>query len=457
MNLERDKTFEMLGRVLDAFLLALCFGALNWRFAGRLEVGHASSAFALPEYKLLLFAGVAIWLVVDKYRAPLLAQARSFFSTTRHLVQVLILWVIGTGFMVFSLKLRVSREFTYSFFALGAIAVTVRQLLTLALLHSPRLGVFNARRAIIFGDGDRAGRLAELLEGHKGCDYKVYRIFEQWKFDDEALPESVEDAFILLAGNNQLDVEMLSLRLIKEGCRVHLVPSLLDAKLFRQSLGELSGVPVLSIGGWGMDRLECAVKRSVDIIGSVAALVVLSPILAAVAMAVKLTSSGPIFFVQDRLGLYGQRFRIYKFRTMHADAEQRLSADAELYRKYVANNYKLPKEEDPRISPIGSLLRSTSLDELPQLFNVFRGDMSLVGPRPVVPPEIEEYGDYAKLLLSVKPGLTGYWQVNGRSEITSYDARARLDIEYVRDQSFKTDVDVLFKTIPAVLKRRGAF
>ena len=129
----------------------------------------------------------------------------------------------------------------------------------------------------------------------------------------------------------------------------------------------------------------------------------------------------------------------------------------ELYRKYVANSYKLPKEEDPRISPIGSLLRSTSLDELPQLFNVLRGHMSLVGPRPVVPPEIQEYGDYAKLLLSVKPGLTGYWQVNGRSEITSYDARARLDIEYVRDQSLKTDVDVLFKTIPAVLKRRGAF
>jgi exopolysaccharide production protein ExoY len=214
---------------------------------------------------------------------------------------------------------------------------------------------------------------------------------------------------------------------------------------------------VLSLGGWGMDRVESAVKRSIDVVGSVVAMTVLSPVLALVALAVKLTSSGPIFFVQDRLGLYGQRFRIYKFRTMHADAEERLSADAELYRKYVANNYKLPKEEDPRITPIGSFLRSTSLDELPQLFNVFRGHMSLVGPRPVVPPEIQEYGDYAKLLLSVKPGLTGYWQVNGRSEITSYDARARLDIEYVRDQSLKTDVDVLFKTIPAVLKRRGAF
>lgn len=457
MNFERDKTFEILGRVVDALLLALCFAALNWRFAARLEVGHVSYAFALPEYKLLLFAGIGIWMVVDKYRAPLLAQARSFFSTTRHLVQVLVLWVLGTGFMVFSFKLRVSREFTYSFFALGAIAVTVRQLLTLALLRNPRLGAFNARRAIIFGDGDRAARLTELLEGHKGCDYKVYRIFEQWKFDTEALPESVEDAFILLPGNNQLDIEMLSLRLIKEGCRVHLVPSLLDAKLFRQSLGELSGVPVLSLGGWGMDRVECAVKRSIDIIGSIVAVVVLSPVLALVAMAVKLTSDGPVLFVQDRLGLYGERFRIYKFRTMHPDAEQRLSADAELYRKYVTNNYKLPKEEDPRITAIGSFLRSSSLDELPQLFNVLLGNMSLVGPRPVVPPEIQEYGDYAKLLLSVKPGLTGYWQVNGRSEITSYDARARLDIEYVRDQSLKTDVDVLFKTIPAVLKRRGAY
>ena len=141
---------------------------------------------------------------------------------------------------------------------------------------------------------------------------------------------------------------------------------------------------------------------------------------------------------------------------MIAEAEEMLKRDSKLRELYVTNNFKLPKGKDPRITRIGAFLRATSLDELPQLFNVIIGDMSLVGPRPVVPAEVEKYGDCVQLLLSAKPGMTGHWQINGRSEIEQYGRRVELDMEYIRDQSLGKDIEILLRTVPAVLLRKGA-
>jgi lipopolysaccharide/colanic/teichoic acid biosynthesis glycosyltransferase len=141
---------------------------------------------------------------------------------------------------------------------------------------------------------------------------------------------------------------------------------------------------------------------------------------------------------------------------MRVDAESLLASSPELYQKYVENNFKLPDGEDFRITPIGRFLRASSLDELPQLFNVLRGDMSIVGPRPIVPAEIEKYGEYGSLLLSVKPGMTGQWQVNGRSNIVEYSHRVRLDMEYIRDQSLRGDVEIIVKTVSTVARMEGA-
>jgi exopolysaccharide biosynthesis polyprenyl glycosylphosphotransferase len=264
-----------------------------------------------------------------------------------------------------------------------------------------------------------------------------------------------DEAFLTL-GYGQTDLENTVLKLARLGKRVHIVPGLFDGRLFRQNLEEFAGVPVLSVGGHGVDPIEAAAKRLVDIAGSAVLLIVLSPALLLSALLVKCKSRGPILFSQERLGKDGRRFRMLKFRTMYRDAEERLRSDPELYHKYLANNHKVPRKEDPRVAPFGEFLRASSLDELPQLFNVLKGDMSLVGPRPITPPQLEQYGEYSPLFLSAKPGITGYWQVNGRSEVTDFSQRTELDIEYIRDQSFKTDVDVLLKTIPAVLLRRGA-
>jgi len=227
-------------------------------------------------------------------------------------------------------------------------------------------------------------------------------------------------------------------------------------RLFRKSLGEVAGIPVISLLNGRLNTLQGALKRAADLIGALLLLTVLLPAFVCVAIVVKLTSNGPVIFKQQRLGQNGQLFALRKFRTMVASAEDILKTTPELYERYVANNYKLPKGADPRITRVGAFLRATSLDELPQLFNVLKGEMSLVGPRPVVPSEVEKYGDYNLLFLSVKPGLTGHWQVSGRSEIDMYARRVELDLEYIRDQSFGKDLEILLRTVPAVLLRRGA-
>jgi exopolysaccharide production protein ExoY len=253
-----------------------------------------------------------------------------------------------------------------------------------------------------------------------------------------------------------MDLEETVLKLVKLGKRVHIVPGLFDGSLFRQSVEDFAGVPVLSVGGHGVDPIEAVAKRFLDLVGSAVLLIIFSPALLLSALLVKVSSPGPIVFSQERLGKDGHKFRMLKFRTMYRDAEERLRLDQDLYRIYLENNHKIPSEADPRIAPFGRFMRASSLDELPQLFNVLKGDMSLVGPRPVTPPQLEQYGEYSPLFLSAKPGITGYWQVQGRSEIADFSRRATLDIEYIRDQSLKVDIDVLLRTIPAVLRRKGA-
>jgi exopolysaccharide production protein ExoY len=196
-------------------------------------------------------------------------------------------------------------------------------------------------------------------------------------------------------------------------------------------------------------------KRTLDMIGAGALLLVFSPIMLVIALGVRLGSSGPIFFSQKRLGRFGRFFDCYKFRSMYRDAEERLRSDPDLLAEYIANDYKLAPERDARVTPLGRFLRKSSLDELPQLWNVLIGDMSLVGPRPIVPEEIRHYQDERLLFLSVKPGVTGAWQVNGRSDV-AYPARTTLELDYVSNWSLMSDIRIILQTVPAVLRREGA-
>jgi exopolysaccharide production protein ExoY len=197
-------------------------------------------------------------------------------------------------------------------------------------------------------------------------------------------------------------------------------------------------------------------KRGLDLAIVLLALPVVLPLALVTAVLVLVTSRGPVLFGQERVGLGGERFTMYKFRTMRRDAEELLQRDPRLWSDYVDNGYKLPAEVDCRITRLGRFLRRSSLDELPQVLNVLTGTMSLVGPRPVVPDEVENYGDQRAVYLSVRPGLTGSWQVNGRSTV-DYPDRVELDAMYVHDWSLWLDIKILARTPLAVLTARGAF
>lgn len=195
------------------------------------------------------------------------------------------------------------------------------------------------------------------------------------------------------------------------------------------------------------------VKRGIDVILSTIALVVLSPLFLILAILIKLDSKGPVFFLHTRIGKNGKNIKIYKFRTMVTNAEELIKEFTPEQMKEYKENYKLTN--DPRITKIGKFLRKTSLDELPQLINIIKGDLSIIGPRPVVKDELEKYEENIAKFLSVTPGLTGNWAANGRNN-TTYEERMRLELEYVDNISLKTDIKIFFQTIYAVIKKEGA-
>ena len=200
-------------------------------------------------------------------------------------------------------------------------------------------------------------------------------------------------------------------------------------------------------------KVYIKIKRVIDVILASIALILLSPLFAIIAIAIKIDSKGPVFFAHKRIGKNGKIIKLYKFRSMVINAEELIkSFTPEQMREY-KENYKLTN--DPRITKVGKFLRKTSLDELPQLINIINGDLSIIGPRPVVADELEKYGVNKDKFLSVTPGLTGYWAANGRSN-TTYEQRMEMELYYIDNLSLKMDIKVFFKTILSVVKKEGA-
>lgn len=200
-------------------------------------------------------------------------------------------------------------------------------------------------------------------------------------------------------------------------------------------------------------KVYLAIKRLIDIIGSLIGIILLSPIYIIIAILIKFDSPGKIVFGHTRKGKGGKDIKVYKFRTMYSNASEIFESFTPEQKEEYYTNFKL--DNDPRVTKLGGFLRKTSLDELPQLFNILKGDMTIIGPRPIVEKEISKYGDKAEKLFSVVPGLAGYWQANGRSD-TTYEERVEMDMYYIDNMSFYLDVKILFQTAISVLKGEGA-
>lgn len=320
------------------------------------------------------------------------------------------------------------------------------------LVRRVNLSVEERRVGVVRGRGDETE--VDLGRG--------YRMVAESRLDEPVVPDL--DAWgrdrvdtLLLLGELPSEVRVRLLdEAIARGFRLLATPrdsTLAGAEPRRIVVG---GRPLLELAAPQLQAPQMLLKRTLDIVLALLLIVVLAPVLALTALWVRVDSPGPALFGQERVGQGGTSFRLLKFRTMRRDAEAVLAGDPELRLRYVENDYKLPAADDPRITRAGRVLRRTSLDELPQLFNVLKGEMSLVGPRPVVPDEVIHYAAARSLFLSLKPGMTGMWAVSGRSEV-GYPDRALLEIDYVRGWSIFRDLWILAATLPAVLLRRGAY
>jgi exopolysaccharide biosynthesis polyprenyl glycosylphosphotransferase len=250
-----------------------------------------------------------------------------------------------------------------------------------------------------------------------------------------------------------LRLRSLAWELEKTGTDLCVAPALLDVAGPRTTIRPTAGLTLLHVDHPQLSGLRLVLKGLFDRCAAAAALIILAPVMTVLAAAIWLHDRGPALFTQIRVGKDGHVFRIYKFRTMVVDAEQRR---AELLARNDLDGVLFKLRKDPRITPVGARLRRWSFDELPQLFNVFLGHMSLVGPRPALPDEAEKYVEHVRRRLVVKPGLTGLWQVNGRSDL-SWEESVRLDLRYVENWSFALDLQILWKTIAVLLRGAGAY
>jgi len=320
------------------------------------------------------------------------------------------------------------------------------------------------RRVLVIANDTQAKRIRDQLErtddpavrvvGHIAPE-ELGAQLSAWVSGAGILQRGGVEVVVLGSELRPAEFDQLVRACLGYGVTLSVVPGPLTDLPFRANGRRIHGWPEIRVRPPLRFVVQITLKRLIDIAGAAVGLILSAPFMLLIAVAIRLDSPGPIFFRQQRMGLGGLPFRIVKFRTMRPDAEEVLRKDPELYAKYLANDFKLPEGEDPRISRVGRFLRKTSLDELPQLINVLRGEMSLVGPRPVVGLELTHYGEHAETLLSVKPGITGYWQISGRSEI-HYPERALLDLRYIENWSLLFDLRILLATIPFVLTRRGA-
>jgi exopolysaccharide biosynthesis polyprenyl glycosylphosphotransferase len=360
------------------------------------------------------------------------------------------------------------------FVVVTAIGVFSRLFLRVVLLSARRSG-YNYRYLLVVGANDRASQIAVQIEDKPELGYKIVgfvaespeamEAWEKHERPDWKVPGLLDNLRDILIANRvdeiivclPMDARFSDIALIVRHARdlgivVRLMPDLSDGTLLRNlHVEEFENEYVVTLFREQL-LMQLLVKRVLDTALSIAVLIILLPVMAVVALLIKLTSPGPVLFVQNRVGMNQRQFKLYKFRSMVADAEARKLQLAHLNER---DGPAFKIENDPRITRIGRFIRKTSIDELPQLFNVLSGEMSLVGPRPPLPEEVKKYEWLFRKRLSVKPGITCIWQISGRNNV-SFDRWMQMDHEYIENWSIWLDLQILFKTIPAVLFSRGA-
>jgi exopolysaccharide biosynthesis polyprenyl glycosylphosphotransferase len=424
------------------------------------------------EHVLLTMLSLPLWILVflryGLYRTRHIAEPLQEF---RHIVHAVGASVLGLAVLGFLFKLWMARSWLLVFFAAAVVVLSAERRLIRTVFGLLRRRGLLLRPVVIVGGNTEAIALSAMLVNNPGIGYRVVGFVDNaapvgsYLLDHKPVLGEVDQVVEVIRGCNAsgalvatsaIDLEVtnrLALQVNEAGYYAELSLSLRGIAPERLAVRTLGHFQIASVGPVHRSGWRGIAKRALDVVGATTGLLLMAPVLALIAVVIKLNSNGSMLFRQERVGRSGKPFWILKFRTMVHNAEELM---ADLAKQNEADGPLFKVKNDPRVTRVGHVLRRYSLDELPQLWNVLRGDMSLVGPRPALPREVTGWEPELHQRLAVKPGITGMWQVNGRSS-ASFKDYVRLDLYYVDNWSLLTDLAIMVKTVVAVLRRHGAY
>ena len=474
----RDRTRRLIGRTLWlVFLLDLLVLVaavlLAWDLRVNLDVWTSDLDTETP-----LSASVGPWIILvwavllaahGAYSPRLFGAGNEEFRTV---FAASIVTAGSVGMMSYLLQLELSRGFVLLVFFLGIPMLVVERYVARKMLHRVRARGHLLHRVVAVGGPTAVRELVDVLRRERYAGYEIVgacvprgipvdegdmKVPHLGTVGDtrRVCDEVGADTVLVARGGYSSSADLRSIAWDLEGSDIDLVvvPSLTDVAGPRIHMRPVAGLPLLHVEDPQVDEASGFSKRVFDVVGAIGGILLISPLLIVVAALVKFQDGGPVFFRQRRIGRDGVEFGMLKFRSMVPDADKRRDEIAHLNE---SDGVLFKIKHDPRVTKVGKHLRRFSIDELPQLFNVLKGDMSLVGPRPPLPSEVEEYERYIRRRLLVRPGMTGLWQVSGRSSL-SWSEAVRLDLYYVDNWSMVTDLAIIARTVKAVVGREGAY
>lgn len=417
---------------------------------------HLTNLYAIGRYMWILIVYIPIWIftmsglgmyniTVFKYYDRLLRNIlfSSFVSG------------IITAAMIFFIKETLFSRIFYASFLVSSVMLLIaeRFIYTFFILKHTKVGVMNM---VIIGDRLIADKLVYYLNKTDILMNIVgYVSIDAIDELNMILKEKSVDEVIFAVPRDYIKViEEQALTCEEMGVTVSMVLDFYDFKISRAYFRNIGTIPMITFHTVSFNKPQLYIKRIIDIMGSIVGLAITGIISVFIIPAIKFDSPGPILFTQNRVGINGRLFKLYKFRSMEVHAEDKKTQL--LAQNQVNGDLMFKMKDDPRITRVGKFLRATSLDEFPQFINVLKGDMSLVGTRPPTIDEVSKYSNHHRRRISIKPGITGMWQVNGRSQITDFDKVVALDIQYIDNWSVWLDIKIMFKTILILFTRKGA-
>ncbi len=456
-------------RLADIAVLSVAF-PLAYLARDRMQSGSFPGLYPIASYWPVLALTLLLWIAVswatgvyDSYRTPH-PLTTELLRLTR--AMVIVAWAMSAlGFLMH--QHGVSRLFVGLYFVFGLVLLPIDRVVLRLTARAMGRG-FNMRRFAVVGCSEFARDVVRNVQRQAKWGYEFAGFIADGappgplaptkilgSLDDLArlLKSHVLDEVIFAMSRDRFDdVEDGVLLCQEQGIAARVCVDFSVRGVAKMTVDDSLDAPTFSFNMTPSDAVALAAKRVFDVVLSATALVVLSPLFLAIAIAILIDSPGPILFRQRRMGMNGREFWFYKFRSMYEDAEERLE---QLRSLNEAQGPIFKIRQDPRITRVGAFLRKTSLDEFPQFWNVLRGEMSIVGPRPPLPAEVQRYELWQRRRLSMKPGITCIWQVSGRSEL-GFDRWMELDLHYIDNWSLWRDLEILVKTVPAVLTGRGA-